>query len=142
MNMKITIRSAKISDELAIKALLTSTHGVWQKRWRDNAISIAIGSAGELAFVALKNDKVIGFSCIHDTGFRAYLSEMVVAESEQGKGIGSMLLEKAEKMLADRGCRLIIADAYPPAEGFYKKLGWGNPSSVLISKLVDERKDN
>jgi len=134
------IRSAKSSDEAEIKTLLVSTPSVWQDRWRDNTISVAIESAGELALVALKNDKIVGFSCAHDTGFRAYLSKMVVAESEQGKGIGSMLLKKTEEMLTGRGCRLIIADAYPPAENFYKKLGWSNPSSVLISKLIDERK--
>ena len=76
---------------------------------------------------------------MHDTGFRAYLSEMVVAESEQGRGIGSMLLEGVEEMLAERGCRLVVADAYPPAVSFYRKLGWGHPSSVLISKQIDKR---
>jgi len=96
------IRSAKSSDEAEIKTLLVSTPSVWQDRWRDNTISVAIESAGELALVALKNDKIVGFSCAHDTGFRAYLSKMVVAESEQGKGIGSMLLKKTEEMLTDR----------------------------------------
>jgi ribosomal protein S18 acetylase RimI-like enzyme len=137
--MKIIIRSAQRSDEVAIKTLLASIQGVWQDKWRDSAISVALESAGELALVALKKDRVIGFCCVHDAGFRAYLSELAVAESEQKKGIGSMLLEKAEAMLAERGCLLIIADAYPPAERFYKKLGWGTPSSVLISKLIDKK---
>jgi GNAT superfamily N-acetyltransferase len=64
------------------------------------------------------------------------LSEMVVAESEQGGGIGSKLLKKAEELLSDKGCLLIVADAYPPAEGFYRSREWGRPTSVLISKVV------
>ncbi|HBA84630.1 MAG TPA: hypothetical protein DCZ95_11095 [Verrucomicrobia bacterium] len=44
----------------------------------------AMQSAGQHALVALRGDKMVGFACFHDVGFRSYLSEMVVAESEQG----------------------------------------------------------
>jgi hypothetical protein len=48
-----------------------------------------------------------------------------------------MLLGAAEKRLAERKCPLIIADAYPPAEGFYVAKGWGHPRSILISKEMN-----
>ena len=126
------------ADEPDIKGLLKSTSGVWQEWWRNTAVAIALESAGSLALVALRKDKIVGFACFHDVDFRAYLSEMVVAESEQGGGIVSKLLKKAEELLSDKGCLLIVADAYPPAEGFYRSREWGRPTSVLISKVVEK----
>lgn len=123
-------------DAEEIKRLLEATPGVWQKSWRDTAVTQALQSAGRLALVALRSGKIIGFACLHDVGFRAYLSEMVVAESEQGKGTGSALLEVAERMLAAVGCHLIVADAYPPSEGFYRNQGWVTPNAVLMAKDI------
>jgi predicted N-acetyltransferase YhbS len=133
------IRSASIADEKEITELLKGTSGVWQSGWREAAVAKALQSAGELAVVALRKGKIVGFACFHDVGFRAYLSEMVVAESEQGSGIGSALLNRAENMLASNKCRLIVADVYPPAERFYEKGGWVKPNSVLVSKIVDRK---
>ena len=132
--MEIDIRSAKSDDETAIKQLLCSLHGVWQKEWRDSAVSIALKSAGELALVAIVNKEIAGFVCFHDVGFRAYLSEMAIAERFQKSGIGSLLLRKAENILSKKGCKLVVADAYPPAEEFYRKNGWIKPNSTLLAK--------
>ena len=139
--MEVENRSATMSDEHEVKELLKSTPGVWQEKWRDTAVAIAIESAGTLALVALQKDRIVGFASFHDVGFRAYLSEMVVSEPEQGKTIGSKLLRRAEELLADKGCQFIVADAYPPAEGFYRKKGWKRPTSVLMLKLIREEAD-
>ena len=136
MNGKVTIRSARAGDERQIKALLKKTSGVWQKWWRETAVGQALKSAGRHALVACRGKKIVGFACFHDVGFRAYLSEMVVDESEQGRGIGTRLLKKGEAMLAVDKCQLIVADVYPPAEGFYTKYGWGKPHAVLMSKVT------
>ena len=135
--MKVEIRSAKRGDELAIRQMLCSLSGVWQKEWRDDAVSVALQSAGELALVAIVDKKIIGFLCVHDAGFRAYVSEMAVAEEHQRSGIGSLLLERAESILTTRGCKLIVADVYPPAEGFYRNHGWLKPHAILLSKSIE-----
>ena len=96
----------------------------------------ALKSAGRHALVACRGKKIVGFACFHDVGFRAYLSEMVVDKSEQGRGIGTRLLKKGNAMLAADKCQLIVADVYPPAEGFYAKHGWGKPHAVLMSKVT------
>jgi GNAT superfamily N-acetyltransferase len=132
-----TIRSASPGDESGIKRLLKAEGGMWQGWWRDDAVAIAIASAGDLALVAVRDERILGFACVHDVGFRAYLSEIVVAESERGSGIGHALLTRAETMLGERGCQLIIADAYPPAVNFYERQGWGRPDAVLISRQLD-----
>lgn len=135
--MEIEIRSAKPDDAAAIKQLLCSLPGVWQKEWRDGAVSIALKSAGELALVAIVNKEIIGFACFHDMGFRAYLSEIAIAEKYQKSGVGSLLLNRAENILSSKGCKLVIADAYPPAEEFYKKNGWVEPNSTLLAKRIE-----
>jgi hypothetical protein len=37
-------------------------------------------------------------------------------------------------------CKLVIADAYPPAEVFYKKNGWVKPNSTLLAKRIEADK--
>jgi ribosomal protein S18 acetylase RimI-like enzyme len=139
--MKVEIRSAEPDDEKAIKQLLCSLPGVWQKEWRDSAVSVTLKSAGELALVAIVNKKIKGFISVHDVGFRAYLGEMAIAEKYQKSGIGSLLLKKAETLLADKGFKLIVADVYPPAEDFYRKNGWVKPNATLLAKRIAADKD-
>jgi ribosomal protein S18 acetylase RimI-like enzyme len=138
--MKIKIRSAELYDATAIKQLLCSLPGVWQKQWRDRAVSIALESAGELALVAIVNKKIAGFASFHDLGFRAYLSEMAIAEKFQKSGIGSLLLHEAENILSKKGCKLVVADVHPPAEEFYRKNGWVKPSGKLLAKTIESDK--
>ncbi len=133
----MNIRTAKLSDESQIKDLMKSSSGVWQKDWRENAIEIALINAGDCALVVEENGMIIGFASFHDCGFRAYLSEMIIAESEQKKGIGMALLQEGEKILSERGCCLVVADVFPPAVGFYEKDGWGIPTSKLRSKMME-----
>jgi predicted N-acetyltransferase YhbS len=135
--MEVEIRSAQPDDEAAIKQLLRSLPGVWQKEWRESAVSVALKSAGELALVAIAKKEIIGFVCLHDVGFRAYLSEMAIAENYQKSGAGSLLLERAERILSKKGCKLIVADTYPPAAEFYRKNGWVKPNATLLSKRIE-----
>jgi GNAT superfamily N-acetyltransferase len=135
--MEIEIRSATPDDEAAIKQLIFSLPGGWQKEWRDSAISLALASAGKLALVAIVNKSLAGFACFHDVGFRAYLSEMAIAGRYQKSGIGSLLLKRAENILSSRGCKLIVADVYPPAEEFYHKNGWVKPNATLLAKRIE-----
>jgi len=127
------IKTASASESDAIAELLKSINGVWQKEWRPDAVSRSISAADGLAFVAVEQKRIIGFICGHDLGFRAYLSEFAVAEAHQRAGIGKLLLQSFERALAQRGCRLVVADVYPPAEPFYRALGWAAPSAVLLS---------
>ncbi len=117
-----------------MEALLRALPGVWQETWRADCVRLGILNAGGLALVAYSNGTLIGFLCAHDVGFRAYLSEFAVAAEWQGKGVGSALLQRLETALRARGCALLVADVFPPAQGFYQKHGWGSPRSVLLSR--------
>jgi predicted N-acetyltransferase YhbS len=130
------IRRAGPNDVPAIQQLLRSLLGVWQDSWREDVIERALDSARDLVFVAEEHGRIVGFACAHDLGFRAYLSELAVCDSHQQKGIGTELVRQIEAKLAARGCAVLIADVYPPAEPFYSKLGWRPPQVTLLGRRV------
>ena len=130
------IRTAHREDGAAIEALLRSVSGVWQRTWRSDAVARALASADELALVAEESNAIVGFICGHDNGFRASLSELVVSEQWQHRGLGAALLFALEQGVAERGCHLLIADVYPPAVPFYRGLGWREPHASLLSHVI------
>jgi GNAT superfamily N-acetyltransferase len=125
-------RHATLLDAEDVTSLMKSVSGVWQNTWRADAVSRCIEASSGLSVIAIDDCRLIGFAGVHDLGFRAYLSEFVIDEAYQHRGIGTQLLRFAKEELARRGCRLIIADAYPPAASFYTERGWCAPRSTLL----------
>ena len=132
------IRQATQDDIPAIRELMRSEPGFWQDTWRDDAIRRALASAGGLAFVWDQAGQVLGFICAHDVGFRAYLSELIVAESARAQGVGRELVRRVQRELTARGCAVLISDVWKDAVGFYKSLGWSAPDVVLLRKRLAE----
>ncbi len=44
-----------------------------------------------------------------------------------------------ERLLADRGCAVLIADVWRDAERFYRSQGWTPPDVVLLRKRLGAR---
>ncbi|GLI33799.1 GNAT family N-acetyltransferase [Desulforhabdus amnigena] len=130
------IRVAKRKDVPAIRELMESEPGFWQGDWSDEILVKAIGTAAGLALVWEENAHILGFACAHDLGFRAYLSELIVAPTEKGRGIGKGLLKHIEMQLADRGVHILIADVWHDAVPFYRALGWEPPGVVLLRRKL------
>jgi len=131
------IRRAGRKDVQAIDQLLRSLPGVWQDSWREDALERALDSARDLAFVAVQDCSIVGFASAHDVGFRAYLSELAVSDDHQRQGVGSQLVYRIETELAARGCAVLIADVYPPAEPFYAERGWRPPHAILLGRRLE-----
>jgi ribosomal protein S18 acetylase RimI-like enzyme len=85
-----------------------------------------------LALVWEDDSTIAGFVCAHDLGFRAYLSELIVAQGARGRGIGRNLVERIQAELAQRGRRILIADVWHDAEPFYRSLSWEMRTSVRL----------
>ena len=133
------IRKATTSDVPAIKALMKSEPGFWKQDTRPDVLEIELSSAKDLSFVWDEGGEIIGFACAHDLGFRAYLSELIVAKPARGKGIGRSLIEHIQNKLRDRNCPVLFSDVWKTAEKFYRSLGWSAPDVVLLRKrLIDE----
>ena len=110
--------------------------GFWQDNWRGDVLKRALKSAQGLAFVYVEADDILGFACGHDLGFRGYLSELIVAKTSKGKGIGKQLIAHLESALENRGCEILIADVWKDASGFYESMGWLPPDVILLRKKL------
>ena len=128
------IRNMMPDDLAAVKALMQSIPGFWHEEWTDPTLERALAHAGELAQIYEADGAIAGVLFCHDFGFRAYLSELAVAENMRGRGIAKSLLDRVENILRARGCKLIIADVWHSAEEFYRKLGWTEPDVTLLRK--------
>ncbi|WKK67448.1 GNAT family N-acetyltransferase [Lutimonas zeaxanthinifaciens] len=84
------------------------------------SLHLGLFSDGELACIGsfMKNDKEI-FS-----GVQYQLRGMATSEKAQGKGLGRLLMNKAEQILKKEGVDLIWCNARTSASGFYEKLGY------------------
>jgi predicted N-acetyltransferase YhbS len=118
------IRKATKDDIPAIKKLMQSEPGFWKQDTRPDVLEIELASAKDLSFVWDQGGEILGFACAHDLGFRAYLSELIVAKPERWKGIGHSLIEHIQDTLRDRNCPVLFSDVWETAEKFYRSLGW------------------
>jgi GNAT superfamily N-acetyltransferase len=130
------IRQATTEDLVAIRSLMESVPGFWQPHWSDDTLAHAIQAADGLAFVWCEEAPILGFACGHDLGFRAYLSELVVAAHLRRRGVARHLLEHLERELIARGRTVLIADVWRDAVAFYESLGWGPPDVVLLRRRL------
>ena len=134
---KIVIREARREDLPAIRLLMEAEPGFWQSDWSEETLAKGIDTAGDLALVWEEEASIVGFVCAHDLGFRAYLSELIVARGARGRGIGKGLVERIQAVLARRGRSILIADVWHDAEPFYRSLGWEPPDVVLLRRKLD-----
>lgn len=111
--------------------------GFWQRDWSEATLAKGIETAGDLALVWEEETSIAGFVCAYDLGFRAYLSELIVARGARGRGIGKSLVERIQAELARRRRRILIADVWHDAEPFYRSLGWEPPDVVLLRRRLD-----
>ena len=130
------IRNMLRVDLPTVKLLMQSIPGFWHEGWDDMTLDSALAASGDLAFVYEIEGRVVGIALAHDLGFRAYLSELAVAEEMHGQGIGMRLLEHIEEILRKRGRAVIISDVWRSAEQFYRNLGWSEPDVKLLRKIL------
>lgn len=80
----------------------------------------------DVMFIAEHNGKVIGCLMLHDVPKGAVkLRQMAVYNEWQGKGVGKMLVQAAERFCSEKGYSRIVLHARKEALGFYKTLGYG-----------------
>ncbi len=82
----------------------------------------------------------IGFRILHDFvhGKHLYIDDLVTSESHRSKGYGAILLEYAEKVAKDHGCRnLRLCTGIENERGkiFYERNAWNLRAVVFKKKL-------
>ena len=91
-------------------------------------------------FVAVSKGKVVGFIVFSMKQRDDNIDNIVVAKSEQGKGVGRALVEYIEDFAKSRGMDVITTDTTENAKGvpwkaygFWKKMGYEDTGKRLAS---------
>lgn len=93
-----------------------------------------------LFFLAVRDDVVVGTIMVGYDGHRGWIYAMAVLPELQKGGIGSALLEFAEKELVSRGCmkvNLQIMEGNEGVQRFYEANGYLAEKRVSMGKRVD-----
>lgn len=90
-----------------------------------------------LLITAWQGETLVGVArSVTDFCFCCYLSDLAVAESVQGQGIGKALVRETFLQLQP-GCKLILLAA-PQAVAYYPKLGFSQHPSAWVMSSLDE----
>ncbi len=118
-------------------AVLTAVRG-----WVGDSIA-AVGRDGHAVFVAAESTGLLGFVSVgeraHFSGcVDAYVGELVVARSAQGRGVGRALMARAEQWGRERGHAYLTLEtgaANARARAFYTGLGYLDEDVRLTKPL-------
>ena len=111
------------------------------KAWNEPefAIPAKLAMQPELFMIAIEGEEVIGSVMAGYDGHRGWLYAVAVRESHRRRGIGSALIQEAERRLQALGCgkiNLQIQPANVSVEEFYRRLGYGVENRISMDKLV------
>ncbi|MBO9517429.1 MAG: GNAT family acetyltransferase [Porphyrobacter sp.] len=105
----------------------------------DRALPEKLAVQPELLLVATQDETVIGTVMAGYDGHRGWLYSVAVKPSHQRQGIGSMLLNDAERRLADLGCgkiNLQVRAGNEAVTAFYRRHGYEVEERVSMGKRL------
>jgi predicted N-acetyltransferase YhbS len=90
-----------------------------------------------LTITAWDGEAPVGIArTLTDFGYVAYLADLAVAESHQGRGIGRRLIEETRSHLSSN-CMIVLLAA-PAASDYYPHLGFSHDDRCWILRGNDE----
>lgn len=135
----VEIRKATLADEEAVAVLIRElgdaigvTGDVNPVSWY-STLRKMIASPEWTFLVAEEGNKKTGLlillilPSLYHGGYFAAITELIVSNRFQGKGIGAMLVEEAKRMARSMGCAELdvsVEVENEKAVGFYRKLGF------------------
>ena len=141
----VLIRLAVISDIPEIAGLLIELEHPYSEEGIQRQFELLTLRGDHSIIVAERDGNVIGLMTFHalDLLFEAErlgrITALIVSEAERGKGIGKMLVAKAEELASESGCNRIELTSNirrTEAHGFYELLGFGANWKRFIKKIV------
>jgi GNAT superfamily N-acetyltransferase len=144
---RILIRPATIND---IRALIGLTNELGYPDSEEeirNRFEIISRSPEHKVFVAQNNDTVVGLMSFHTldvlygAGKIGRITALIVTEKERGKGTGKLLVNKAEELAGESGCKrieLTSNNQRTEAHKFYESLGFEGSSKRFIKKIDEQ----
>ena len=136
-----TIRQYKdTTDRVQVVALWQKVFGYETAHNEPNlAISKKIAINDGLFFVAVEKTDVVGTIMAGYDGHRGWLYSVAVDPKIRLNGLGSSLVQHAEKALADLGCMKVNLQLLATNEAtaaFYKSIGYSVEPRLSMGKLL------
>jgi ribosomal protein S18 acetylase RimI-like enzyme len=136
-----TIRQYKdTTDRIQVVELWRNVFGYETAHNEPNlSISKKIATKDGLFFVAVENTEVVGTIMASYDGHRGWLYSVAVDPKIRLNGLGSSLVQHAEKALADLGCmkvNLQLLDTNEATAAFYKSIGYSVEPRLSMGKLL------
>ncbi|QYF74183.1 GNAT family acetyltransferase [Cryobacterium sp. PAMC25264] len=87
-----------------------------------------------------QGNTLLGTVMVGHDGHRGWIYYLAVAPSEQGTGLGRMLMGAAEAWLVDHGAvkvQLMVRQTNVAVTGFYDRLGYADADVRVLAKRLD-----
>ena len=111
----IFVRNAMAREKYSVVDWVVKTFG----RWWSAECDVAFANHPISCFIAVKEGKLVGFSC-YDSTMRNFFGPMGVAEKFRNRGIGTALLLRCLQSMAAGGYGYAVIGDADPVE-FYEK---------------------
>ncbi len=112
----------------------------WNDPYRDVGRKLAVQP--ELFLVALAGDSLVGTVMAGYDGHRGWINYLAVDPSQRRRGLGRLLMARAEAMLAARGCAKInlqVREGNGEVAAFYRAIGFTvDPVTSFGKRLLDD----
>ena len=127
MSPNLHIRPFRASDEAAVIALWTASNLVVSHNNPRKDIARKLQVNPEWFLVGEHDGQIVATCVVGYEGHRGWINYLAVSPSVQRRGVGSQMMEEAEKILSKAGCpkiNLQIRSTNLQVIEFYKSLGF------------------
>ncbi len=150
MRSDVKVRTARGEDVEELAGLLGQLFDI-EADFAPDAVKqraglrLLLGRPDALVAVAEADGRAVGMCSVQtlvstaEGGRAGLLEDLVVAQEWRGRGIGTLLLQAAERWARDRGLvrlQLLADRTNAPALGFYGARGWGGTRLVALRRTA------
>jgi ribosomal protein S18 acetylase RimI-like enzyme len=138
----LEVRTYRDSDRPAVVALWNTVFG-YEGAYNDPDVSIRrkLDAQPDLLFVADLAGEVVGTIMAGYDGHRGWIYSVAVSPNHRRRGIGSALMQRAERALTELGApkiNLQVRGNNSAVVPFYQSLGFRVEERISMGKVVDD----